>query len=91
MFRLIAAKMAALSGLLGNATDAIHWHNEFHFQKDRSMSVAFLFAMFADSLQPFFPTNSKISEVPFEHYQVWYEAIHDLTDLLRPGGDKSLR
>ena len=91
MFRIIDAKMVALSALLGNATEAIYWRNEFHFQKDRSMGFALLLAMIADSMQLFFPTNSKISEVPFEHFQAWVEALHDFTELWTPSSDKVLR
>ena len=91
LFRIIDAKMAALSALLGNATDAIYWHNWFHYQKDGSMAAALLLAMFADSMQLFFPTNSKIYEHYFEHYQAWAEGLHDFRGLWTPTEDKVLR
>ena len=91
MLRIIAAKMPAISALLANATDAIRTHNKFHFQKELSVFLALLLGMFADGLQLFFPTKSRISEVPFELHQVGAEAFHDLIQLMRPTGDKSLR
>merc|ERR1719499_2702675 len=57
------------------------------------MAIALLLGFFDDSLLAFFPTNSgqRISEVIFEHYQVWYEGIHDVGAFMKPSDDKFLR